>query len=125
MLAMKTGELFALSCELGAFLSGIRGEQREALRDYGMALGTAYQLYDDCVDLFGSERSAGKSLGTDLAKGKLTLPVILGLARSSDVDIALGSRPAATAAGTAGAVRHLRRHPGGVASVPGRWATKS
>jgi len=86
MLAMKTGELFALSCELGAFLSGIRGEQREALRDYGMALGTAYQLYDDCVDLFGSERSAGKSLGTDLAKGKLTLPVILGLARSSDVD---------------------------------------
>ncbi len=83
MLAMKTGELFALSCDMGAFLSGLRGEQREALRDYGMALGTAYQLYDDCVDLFGSERLAGKSLGTDLAKGKLTLPVILGLSRAS------------------------------------------
>lgn len=86
MLAMKTGELFALSCELGAFLSGISSEQREALRDYGMALGTAYQLYDDCVDLFGSERSAGKSLGTDLAKGKLTLPVILGLARATGAE---------------------------------------
>lgn len=86
MLAMKTGELFALSCELGAFLSGLRGDQREALREYGMALGTAYQLYDDCVDLFGSEHTAGKSLGTDLAKGKLTLPVILGLARAGPAD---------------------------------------
>lgn len=86
MLSMKTGELFALSCDLGAFLSGVRDEPREALRDYGMALGTAYQLYDDCLDLFGSERSAGKSLGTDLAKGKLTLPLILGLARSSAAD---------------------------------------
>jgi octaprenyl-diphosphate synthase len=86
MLAMKTGELFALSCELGAFLSGIRDERRTALREYGMALGTAYQLYDDCVDLFGSEQAAGKSLGTDLAKGKLTLPVILGLARASESD---------------------------------------
>ena len=41
-----------------------------------MALGTAYQVYDDCLDLFGSEAAAGKSLGTDLAKGKLTLPVL-------------------------------------------------
>ncbi|MBI1178389.1 polyprenyl synthetase family protein [bacterium] len=86
MLAMKTGELFALSCDLGAFLCGIRGEHRDALRNYGMALGTAYQLFDDCVDLFGSERSAGKSLGTDLAKGKLTLPILLGLARASGAD---------------------------------------
>ncbi|HAV63519.1 MAG TPA: polyprenyl synthetase family protein, partial [Verrucomicrobiales bacterium] len=50
------------------------------------ALGTAYQLYDDCVDLFGSEEAAGKSLGTDLAKGKLTLPVILALGRASASD---------------------------------------
>jgi octaprenyl-diphosphate synthase len=47
------------------------------LRQFGIALGTAYQLYDDCLDLFGSEAVAGKSLGTDLAKGKLTLPVLL------------------------------------------------
>jgi octaprenyl-diphosphate synthase len=46
------------------------------LRDFGVALGTAYQIYDDCLDLFGSEAAAGKSLGTDLAKGKLTLPVL-------------------------------------------------
>jgi octaprenyl-diphosphate synthase len=77
VLEMKTAELFALSCELSAFLSGSSTEQRAALRQFGLAFGTAYQIYDDCVDLFGCETVAGKSLGTDLAKGKLTLPVLL------------------------------------------------
>lgn len=77
ILAMKTGELFALSCDLGAWLGGASPVERAALRAYGMALGTAYQVYDDCLDVFGSERAAGKSLGTDLAKGKLTLPVLV------------------------------------------------
>ena len=77
VLEMKTAELFALSCELSALLSGAGPEQRSALREFGLAFGTAYQVYDDCVDLFGSEAAAGKSLGTDLAKGKLTLPVLL------------------------------------------------
>jgi octaprenyl-diphosphate synthase len=77
MLGMKTGELFALSCELGGNLAGAPAGQQALLREFGMALGTAYQLYDDCVDIFGSEKTAGKSLGTDLQKGKLTLPVIL------------------------------------------------
>lgn len=80
---MKTGELFALSCDLGAYLSGAGAVQRTALRHYGMAIGTAYQIYDDCLDLFGSEAAAGKSLGTDLAKGKLTLPVLIALERAS------------------------------------------
>jgi octaprenyl-diphosphate synthase len=75
-LEMKTAELFALSCELSAGLSGASLEQRAAFRQFGLAFGTAYQVYDDCVDLFGSESVAGKSLGTDLAKGKLTLPVL-------------------------------------------------
>ena len=86
MLAMKTGELFALSCDLGAYMSGVKGDRRDALRDYGLELGTAYQLYDDCLDLIGDERQAGKSLGTDLAKGKFTLPLILTLESVSDVD---------------------------------------
>src|SRR5438105_2422371 len=77
VLEMKTAELFALSSELGACLSGAPVELRQALRQFGLAFGTAYQVYDDCVDLFGSEAAAGKSLGTDLAKGKLTLPVLL------------------------------------------------
>jgi octaprenyl-diphosphate synthase len=77
VLEMKTGELFGLSCELAAFLSGGSEAERSALRRFGMAFGTAYQIYDDCVDLFGDESEAGKSLGTDLAKGKLTLPLLM------------------------------------------------
>ena len=76
VLEMKTAELFALSCDLGACLAGAPAASRAALREFGTALGTAYQIYDDCLDLFGSEAAAGKSLGTDLAKGKLTLPVL-------------------------------------------------
>jgi octaprenyl-diphosphate synthase len=79
ILQMKTAELFALSCELGAALSGGSSSDRGALRRYGMALGTAYQIYDDCLDVFGSEVAVGKSLGTDLANGKLTLPVLVAL----------------------------------------------
>jgi octaprenyl-diphosphate synthase len=86
VLEMKTAELFALSCELAAGLSGTTVEQRNELRQFGLAFGTAYQVYDDCVDLFGSEAAAGKSLGTDLAKGKLTLPVLLLWERADKAD---------------------------------------
>lgn len=86
VLEMKTGELFALSSDLSALLSGATVDQRRALREFGNAFGTAYQLYDDCVDLFGTEAAAGKSLGTDLAKGKLTLPVLVVWERSSQAD---------------------------------------
>jgi octaprenyl-diphosphate synthase len=55
----------------------------DALRIYGLRLGTAYQIYDDVVDLAGDETKAGKTLGSDLRKGKLTLP-ILHLLQNSD-----------------------------------------
>lgn len=86
ILAMKTGELFALSCDLGARLAGGADGERLALRDYGLAFGTAYQVYDDCLDVFGTEAAAGKSLGTDLANGKLTLPTLVVLERASEPD---------------------------------------
>jgi octaprenyl-diphosphate synthase len=82
VLEMKTAELFALSCDLGAFLNGVHSPRRAALHKFGLALGTAYQIYDDCLDVFGSESVVGKSLGTDLAKGKLTLPVLIFLERA-------------------------------------------
>jgi octaprenyl-diphosphate synthase len=86
VLEMKTGELFALSCSLSAFLSPAGARHRQALRQFGLAFGTAYQVYDDCMDVFGNEASAGKSLGTDLTKGKLTLPVLLAWDRASAVE---------------------------------------
>ena len=86
VIEMKTAELFMLSCDLAALLSGAAAERRAALRQFGVAFGAAYQVYDDCVDLFGSEETAGKSLGTDLAKGKLTWPVLLAWERANVTD---------------------------------------
>jgi len=74
---MKTGALFAVSCELGAELNGAPTHVVKHMREFGSNLGIAYQIYDDCVDIFGQERQAGKSLGTDMKKGKLTLPWLL------------------------------------------------
>ena len=86
VIGMKTAELFTLSCDLAAFLSGATTRRRTALRQFGAAFGTAYQVYDDCMDLFGTEAAAGKSLGTDLAKGKLTWPVLLAWERANTAD---------------------------------------
>ena len=83
---MKTAELFALACELGALLSGAPSVKCEALRQFGIAFGTAYQVFDDCLDVFGNEESAGKTLGTDLATGKVTLPLLLTHQRASPAD---------------------------------------
>ena len=87
ILAMKTAELFALSCDLGACLSGTNAAQRENLRQYGLALGIAYQLYDDCLDVLGSEAAAGKTLGADLASGKVTLPILIVRERADAADL--------------------------------------
>ncbi|MGA0899071.1 MAG: polyprenyl synthetase family protein [Luteolibacter sp.] len=76
VIGMKTGALFASSCGLAARLSGMDEATEERLYDYGMKLGTVYQIYDDCLDLVGSEDVVGKTLRTDLEKGKLTLPIL-------------------------------------------------
>ena len=73
---MKTAALFAAATELGALLNGAAPEVIGALKIFGLRLGTAYQIYDDCLDLTGNETKAGKTLGSDLRKGKLTLPVL-------------------------------------------------
>lgn len=83
IIEMKTAALFAASCELGAFLNEASPEVISALRIFGLRLGTAYQIYDDVLDLAGDESKAGKTLGSDLRKGKLTLPV-LHLLQTSD-----------------------------------------
>ena len=84
IMEMKTAELFALSCDLAALLAGATVPQRQAMRQFGLAFGTAYQIYDDCLDLFSTEAVAGKSLGTDLIKGKMTLPLLVLRERASD-----------------------------------------
>ena len=82
---MKTGSLFAAAAELGAVLNGADLETTRALKDFGRKIGAAYQIYDDCLDIAGNETDIGKTLGTDLRKGKMTLPILM-LLRSAPAD---------------------------------------
>jgi octaprenyl-diphosphate synthase len=72
----KTARLFEAAGRLGAILAGVAPVQEKALADYGMHLGTAFQLVDDILDYSGDLAQTGKNLGDDLAEGKTTLPII-------------------------------------------------
>jgi octaprenyl-diphosphate synthase len=72
----KTAELIACCCRLGALFSGADPKVVESLSRYGRQLGLAFQIADDLLDLEGDEVATGKSLGSDLAQVKLTLPLI-------------------------------------------------
>jgi octaprenyl-diphosphate synthase len=74
---LKTAELFRVSCFLGARLAGFAPGYAEAVSLFGRHLGIAYQMYDDLADFFGEEKRIGKTLGTDFASGKLTLPLLI------------------------------------------------
>jgi octaprenyl-diphosphate synthase len=76
VLKRKTAYLFSASCEIGAILGGASEQQQTALRDYGLYLGTAFQLIDDLLDFTSSEEALGKAAGADLLGGKVTLPLI-------------------------------------------------
>ena len=76
----KTAKLFEAAARLGAILGGVAPEVENGLGDYGMHVGTAFQLTDDVLDYSGHTDQIGKSLGDDLAEGKPTLPLIRAMA---------------------------------------------
>lgn len=78
----KTAELTGCCCQLGALFSGSTEAVVESLTRFGQHLGLAFQVADDVLDVVGEESEAGKSLGTDVAQRKLTLPLIHLLRRS-------------------------------------------
>jgi octaprenyl-diphosphate synthase len=94
----KTAELIACCCRLGAAYAGADETVVESLTRYGRALGIAFQVADDLLDLVGEEQAVGKSLGTDLEQQKLTLPLIRLLQTNSN--------------GVASRVRQLLTSPG-------------
>jgi octaprenyl-diphosphate synthase len=83
---LKTAELFRISCFLGGKLGGFPAEFVEAASRFGRHLGIAYQIYDDLADFFGQEKRIGKTLGTDLQSGKVTLPLLALLERLAGED---------------------------------------
>ncbi len=86
VLKRKTAYLFSASCEIGAILGGASEKQQTALRDYGLNLGSAFQLIDDLLDFTSNDATLGKASGADLLGGKVTLPLIYLMA--SDASIA-------------------------------------
>ena len=72
----KTAVLTAACCTLGATYAGADPGRVAALETYGLCLGTAFQIQDDILDLVGTEAAVGKTLGSDVEKGKMTLPMI-------------------------------------------------
>jgi octaprenyl-diphosphate synthase len=77
VIRLKTAELFEVACALGAKVAGYPEDFSEAAGRFGRHLGVAYQIFDDLVDLYAEESMIGKTLGTDLQKGKFTLPLLL------------------------------------------------
>jgi farnesyl diphosphate synthase len=76
---LKTGALIRFSAEAGAILVGAPPPQRAALRDYGEALGAAFQIADDLLDAEGDASATGKAVGKDAAAGKATFITVLGI----------------------------------------------
>jgi octaprenyl-diphosphate synthase len=76
IITCKTGVLCAACCMLGATFAGADEARVENLRQFGLCLGTAFQIQDDILDIVGDESTVGKTLGIDVLKGKLTLPII-------------------------------------------------
>ena len=82
MHSLKTGALIRASCVCGALLAGAPESTVQALRLYGAALGSAFQIADDILDVTADTATLGKPAGSDVEQGKCTYPSLLGLDRS-------------------------------------------
>ena len=82
IISAKTAELFAAAAEAGAVGAGADEAAVLALRDYGLNLGLAFQLADDALDYGGTSEALGKNTGDDFREGKVTLPLLLAVART-------------------------------------------
>jgi octaprenyl-diphosphate synthase len=85
VVSAKTAALFSAAAEGGAVLSAQHADFVTAMRTYGENLGVAFQLVDDALDYSGRQALMGKSVGDDFREAKMTLPIILSVARADDV----------------------------------------
>jgi len=76
IITLKTAVLCAACCLLGAHCAGADAATIKRMEGYGLALGTAFQIQDDILDIVGESNTVGKTLGIDIEKGKMTLPMI-------------------------------------------------
>lgn len=83
VITAKTAELFAAACEIAPVLVD-KSELRQAFRNYGNALGIAFQMMDDLLDYQADEAALGKTIGDDFRERKITLPIIFALQKAND-----------------------------------------
>jgi octaprenyl-diphosphate synthase len=122
----KTASLCSCACRLGVLCAAGGEESMRSLAGYGENLGVAFQIVDDCLDLVGDESETGKSLGTDLRKGKFTLPLLHLLRTTGDAAGLL--RRAVGKPATSDAVRNSLLDAGSIdyaLSVAGRHTEKA
>jgi octaprenyl-diphosphate synthase len=86
IVANKTASLISATCQIGAILAGVDGKKEQALADFGMNLGIAFQCMDDTLDYTSTEKRFGKEIGIDLQGGKMTLPLIHALRTCSPAE---------------------------------------
>jgi octaprenyl-diphosphate synthase len=92
IIAAKTAELFAAAAESGAVAADAGAVQSAALRSYGLNLGFAFQLSDDALDYGGLTETLGKNAGDDFREGKVTLPLLVAIARTGAAERAFWER---------------------------------
>ncbi|MCU7923284.1 MAG: polyprenyl synthetase family protein [Candidatus Thiodiazotropha sp. (ex Dulcina madagascariensis)] len=80
----KTATLFEAGARLGGVIADVPADQQQALADYGLHLGIAFQLVDDALDYYSSNSEIGKNIGDDLAEGKPTLPLIQAMKQADE-----------------------------------------
>ena len=88
----KTAALFSAATEAGSLVAGAPEQDVLAFRDYGDALGIAFQIVDDFLDYGGTSGALGKNVGDDLRERKVTLPVIYAVADADDTERAFWKR---------------------------------
>ena len=88
----KTAALFAAACEIGPIIAGADKSAAQALCEYGMNLGIAFQIADDVLDYSADQEKLGKNIGDDFREGKMTVPVLVAVAEATPEETAFWKR---------------------------------
>jgi octaprenyl-diphosphate synthase len=114
VIAAKTAALFSAATKIGAVVAGRTEAEIEAVEQYGHYLGMAFQLIDDMLDFSAREVELGKAIGDDFRDGKMTLPIVLAIARADEEERAFWHRTMEEQEQNDGDLDHaialLRRH---------------
>jgi octaprenyl-diphosphate synthase len=121
VVSAKTAALFAAACEIGAIVASRPAAEAEALRQFGLNFGIAFQIADDVLDYSAREALLGKTVGDDFREGKMTLPVVYAIDRGSDAERAFWRRTMEDMEHREGdldqATRLIERHDGFTAAI--------